>query len=154
MLYADDNAQDAAKDQRSGDEDRYDQSSREWIVHQQEATDHVENAHQQMQRECTPLAIHEGVHDLEHACHQNQRADEDDAGDGERDDIEPCDRAQHELDYAKPTNHPHLVRGRLWSADAVRSLMAPTLTMNARPGQPGLPAGACFALAGRVCVRA
>ena len=59
------------------------------------------NADQQMQREAAPLAIHEGVHDLEHAGHQQQCADEDDAGDGEGDHVEPGDHAQHELGDAE-----------------------------------------------------
>ena len=97
MPHADDDAQDAADDQRCRHQDRDDQRSLDRLVHQQKAADHVENAHQQMQRERTPLAIHEGVHDLEHAGHHQQRADEDDAGDGEGDDVEPGDDAQHKL---------------------------------------------------------
>ena len=70
-----------------------------------------------------PLAIHEGVHDLEHARHQQQRTDEDDAGDGEGDDVEPGTMPSTSCAIPSATNQPQRVAaGFRW--EAVRSLMA------------------------------
>ena len=122
------------------------------FVHQQKAADHVEHAHQQMQRECAPCAIHEGVDDLEHAGHHQQRADEDDAGDGEGDHVEPRDDAQHELDDAEG-NEPAPAGARAGiGAGGGQVAHAADVNENGRRWQPA-PPGACFAQAGRVCVR-
>ncbi len=54
-----------------------------------------------MQGEAAPLAVHECVNHLEGAGHKQQRADEDHAGDGEGDHVEPGDNAKRELGYAE-----------------------------------------------------
>ena len=97
VLHTDSDAQDAADDQRRRHQDGDNHRTLQRLVHQQEAAYHVKNPHEQMKREPAPFAVHEGMHDLEHARHQQQRTNEDDAGNGEGDDIEPGDDAQHKL---------------------------------------------------------
>ena len=121
---ADHDAEDAADDQGGRHQDRDDQRALERFGHDQETADHVEHAGQQVQQEAAPLAVHEGVHDLEHAGHQQQGTNEDDAGDGKRDDVEPGDDAEHQLRDAegdKPA--PAGAWAGTARSEAVRSLM-------------------------------